>query len=193
MFDIPVNAKELSDKASTTTTASVSPSESDLPKPSGLGFDVSAFIFYLVCFLIALWILNKFLFSKVAAAITARELRLSEAEKRAEELEMKIANSEKEQALIISEAQEKAREIKQQAIDSMGEEKQKIIDAANYMGEQILKDHTAKAEDIIKLAHQNAETESLKVVETIYKKSVGNLNIDSATQHQVLTQIINSL
>ncbi len=188
MFDLNVYAA-----GQKTEQVSTNMSDSDLPKPTGLGFDVSQFVFYLVCFVIALVILQKSLFSKITLALTERENRIKNAELSVKALEEEINNAESTKQKIITAAQEEARKIKQDAVESVSDEKQKIIDAANYMGEQILSDSKVKSDQILKQAQQNAQSESVKVVEAIYKKSVSNLKIDQTTQDQVLSQILKSI
>jgi F-type H+-transporting ATPase subunit b len=156
----------------------------------GLGIQLPQIVFYIISFLIAMYVLNKFVFSPVAKVMTKREKEIDAALKAKEEADSKVAHIEAESEAIINKAKEEARGILEKAATEIEPQKESILKAAHQKAEEIVASSQKQALEIIESAKVNADKEAVVILEKIVKKSLSNLQISEDIANPVLHKII---
>lgn len=156
----------------------------------GLGIQLPQIVFYIISFLIAMYVLNKFVFSPVAKVMTKREKEIESALKAKEEADSKVAHIEAESEAIINKAKEEARLILDKASLEIEPQKEMILKAAHQKAEEIVASSQKQAQEIIESAKVNADKEAVVILEKIVKKSLSNLEISDDIANPVLHKII---
>lgn len=158
----------------------------------GLGINLFDLGFYLVCFLIAMVVLNNFLFKPLNKIIDERQARVEKALDEAELIEAKL-NSINDQAKVITDqAKADARQIIEDAKAEVDPTKQKVIADAEYQKTQILASASQQGDKIIATANATAQKEVMNIVQKAIQKATSNLSISGAAQNEIMGSIINS-
>jgi ATP synthase F0 subunit b len=166
-------------------TITASAAKEVVTESKGLGLDGIAIAFYLLCFVIAMVVLNKFLFAPLMKILDERETRIQTAFDQVEEVEGKIANCENQAKSILAAAHSQARQIVDEAKGSVDAEKQKVIADAN-------ENANSESQKIISTAKSDARNEVLALVQKTIQKATANLSISQNAQNEILVNIINT-
>jgi len=158
-----------------------------------LGINIWQILFYLVSFIIALLVLDKFVFQKVSTYLTEREDAIAKALAEKDELEKQKSNADEEIENLIQAAKQQAREILDAARGEAEPEKERIIQAAVEYGERVVAEAQTKATQILQDASSKAQQESIVIIKDISKKSLAHLNLSKEVSDQVFAEIINKL
>ena len=158
----------------------------------GLGINWFDLGFYLVCFLIAMVVLNNFLFKPLNKIIDERQARIEKALDEAELIEAKL-NSINDQAKVITDqAKADARQIIEDAKAEVDPTKQKVLADADYQKMQILTAASEQGDKIISSANATAQKEVMNIVQKAIQKATSNLSISGSAQNEIMGSIINS-
>jgi F-type H+-transporting ATPase subunit b len=159
---------------------------------TGLGINPLDIVFYLVCFLVAMAVLNTYLFKPLNKIIDERQARVEKALDEAELIEAKL-NSINDQAKVITDqAKSEARQILEDAKVQIGPTKQKVIADAEYQKSQIIAAATDQGDKIIATANSTAQNEVMNIVQKAIQKATSNISISGSAQNEILGSIINS-
>jgi F-type H+-transporting ATPase subunit b len=164
-----------------------------LPETGILGLDLGQTIFYLVCFIATMIVLNKFLFSKIAKILDDRQFLLEKTASEHEELTEKLANINSQAKQITDEAKASARKIIDDAKLEVEPAKNKVLSEAQETAQGIVNSANNESTKIIAGAKSNAESEAGKIVVEAIKKSASNLKLSPELQSQISSQIITKL
>jgi F-type H+-transporting ATPase subunit b len=158
---------------------------------SGLGIKLEQIVFYIVCFLITMVILDKFLFKKIVEVLNKRESEIARALAEKDELEDKLAHINREADKIVSDAKENARHILEEARTSVEPEKQRLLVQAQNESEKIVIESRHKAEEILQTARLKSQEEAIDLLKAILAKALTSFEISVEEQQKVLNKIIN--
>lgn len=158
-----------------------------------LGLNWIGIIFYIISFLIALYVLNKFVFSQIAIIMNERERTLKDALIERDQIHIKLQEVNLEAQAIISEAKVEARNIINSARDGMEPQKRRVLEQAEDERTQIIFKAQNESREIIETAQAEAKSEAVTVVEAVIQKSLANLKIDNAAANTLLAKIINNI
>jgi F-type H+-transporting ATPase subunit b len=159
---------------------------------TGLGINLVDIGFYLVCFLIAMVVLNNYLFKPLNKIIDERQVRIEKALDEAEMIEAKL-NSINDQAKVITDkAKTEARQIIEDAKTEIEPTKQRVLADAEYQKSQIIAAATGQGEKIITNANAQAQKEVMNIVQKAIQKATSNLSISGPAQNEIMGSIINS-
>jgi F-type H+-transporting ATPase subunit b len=157
----------------------------------GLGLDVGQLIFYVVCFVLAMVVLNKFLFGPIGKILDEREKKLEKSLDMIEELETKIANADNQAKTIISQAAAQSRQIIEDAKTEVEPTKVKVLQEAEDTKQEIISGAHTESSKIIASARSSAQTEVSGIVRGVITKATSNLEISESTQKEILANIVN--
>jgi F-type H+-transporting ATPase subunit b len=159
----------------------------------GLGVDIIQIIFYILCFVIAMSILQKFLFSAVAKMLDERQLRIDKVLDEHDELEAKLNDINNEAKKITDVAKVEARTIIENAKKDVEPAKAKIMAEVDETRTSILATASNDAKKILDNARATAESEGIAVVQKILSKSVSNMKLSDTSSQTILSEIINKV
>ncbi len=158
----------------------------------GLGINLFDLGFYLVCFFIAMVVLNAYLFKPLNKIIDERQARIEKALDEAELIEAKLNTINDQSKVIIDQAKADARQIIEDAKAEIDPTKQKVLADADYQKTQILSAATTQGEKIIFTANMTAQKEVMNMVQKAIQKATSNLSISGSAQNEIMGSIINS-
>src|SRR5438128_9965444 len=104
----------------------------------GLGINAGQIVFYLVSFLLAMFILDRFVFRKVAKILSEREASISNALKERDEINQTLQKIEEKKETVIQEAKAQARSIYEKAVESVDPQKEQLLKAAEAEADKII-------------------------------------------------------
>jgi F-type H+-transporting ATPase subunit b len=159
---------------------------------TGLGINPVDIGFYLVCFLIAMVVLNAYLFKPLNKIIDERQARIEKALDEAELIEAKL-NSINDQAKVITDqAKAEARQIIEDAKAEIEPTKAKVIADAESQKANIIASATEQGDKIVATANATARKEVMNIVQIAIKKATSNLNLSGSAQNEIMGSIINT-
>ncbi len=158
-----------------------------------LGINYITIFFYLISFVIALFVLNKYVFSKISAIMTEREAEIANALNEKDNIQLKLVNADKEASEIIKVAKISANEILEEAKNDIEPHKNQILKEAELEKIQIIQGANKEAGEIIVLAHHNARRDSNEILESVINKAVMSLGIDDAAANNLTSKIIDKI
>jgi F-type H+-transporting ATPase subunit b len=164
-----------------------------LPETGILGLDIGQTIFYIICFVATMVVLNKVLFSKIAKILDDRQALLEKTAAEHDELTEKLANINSQAKQITDEAKASARKIIDDAKLEAEPAKNKVLSEAQEIAQGIVTSANNESTKIIAGAKSNAESEAGKIVVEAIKKSASNLQLSPELQSQISSQIITKL
>jgi F-type H+-transporting ATPase subunit b len=159
----------------------------------GLGIDLFQIVFYILCFIIAMVVLQKFLFSAIIKILDERQSRIDKVLDEHDELESKLNDINNEAKKITDVAKVEARTIIENAKKDVEPAKAKIMSEADEARTQILATASNDAKKILDNARATAESEGVAVVQKILTKSVSNMKLSDASSQTILSEIINKV
>jgi F-type H+-transporting ATPase subunit b len=159
----------------------------------GLGIDLFQIAFYLVCFLIAMIVLQKFLFSAIIKILDERQSRIDKVLDEHDELESKLNDINNEAKKITDVAKVEARTIIENAKKDVEPAKAKIMAEVDETRTSILATASNDAKKILDNARATAESEGIAVVQKILSKSVSNMKLSDTSSQTILSEIINKV
>ncbi|GAB4148202.1 MAG: hypothetical protein OHK0017_10770 [Patescibacteria group bacterium] len=157
----------------------------------GLGIELYQILFYIICFVIAMLVLDQFLFRRVVKALNDREDSIKKALEEKEEIEDRLASVDLQVRNTINEAKEEARNIVREARESVEPEKNRVLDEARKESEVIVNQARDHAAEIVESARLKSQDEALQLVKKITAKALANMKVSSTEQEKVLSQIVN--
>jgi F-type H+-transporting ATPase subunit b len=158
----------------------------------GLGLNGYSIAFYLICFVIAMLILNKALFVPLGKILDDRAARINKALDEAEEIESRLANIDNQAKAIVDTAKLEARQILDEAKSSVEPVKKQVIaDAENSKHDIIHNAHT-EADKIVATANAQAEKEVMTIVHKAIQKASHNISVPENAQKEILASLVNS-
>ena len=163
-----------------------------LEESGGLGIKTEQIVFYIICFIITMIVLNTFLFKPIVAILSKREAEIEKALAEKDELEDKLANINKEADKIVHDAKESARHILDEAKESVEPKKKELIAQAIVESDQIISKANHKAEEILATARVRSQEEAVDLLKSILAKALAKIEIGAEEQQKVLSKIINS-
>ncbi|MDA7648889.1 F0F1 ATP synthase subunit B [Akkermansiaceae bacterium] len=128
------------------------------------------FIAQFINFIIVLLVLKKFAFGPIQEILEKRRGRIADGEAKLEEIEQKLADSEKEKAALLEKANADAKRL-------IGEAKT----SATALSEQKAQEATSQAQTILSKAQVAAEAERATMAADL-KKEFGRLVVATTTQ-----------
>ena len=140
-----------------------------------------------------MYVLNKFVFSKVAKILSQREESIQKALDERDDINLKLGVFKQQGDEIISKAQKEARQIIEEARTNIKPEQDKILDESRIVAEKIIQDGKKQGEEIIQNAKSEANKESVEILRRIVKKALVNLELNSDLQEKVTQQIIDRI
>lgn len=158
-----------------------------------LGLNLAGTVFYLVSFLIALWVLNKYVFSVIAKIMSEREQSLKSALAQRDGIILQMQEVHAEADRIINNAKAEARLILNNAREEVEPEKRHVLDAAEAEKLQIIESAKSESSQIIERAKTQANNEAISVVEAVMQKSLNNLKLDATAANSIMAKIINNM
>ena len=159
---------------------------------SGLGLNPMDIAFYLLCFVVAMVILNNVLFKPLLKILEERESRINASFDEMEAMETKIANADNQSKSIIAKAHSDARSIIEDAKAQVEPVKAQVIADAEVQAHEIVSSANIDADKIISNAKANADKEVAGLVQKIIQKATSNLHISGPAQNEILGSIINT-
>jgi len=163
-----------------------------LEESTGLGIKPEQIVFYIICFIITMVILNKYLFKPIVAILNKREAEIEKALTEKDELEEKLAHINREADKIVHDAKENARHILEEAREAVEPKKKELIIQAQKESDQIVIEAKHKAEEILVSARVKSQEEALDLLKAILAKALAKFEIGAEEQQKVLSKIINS-
>jgi F-type H+-transporting ATPase subunit b len=157
----------------------------------GLGLNFGQLIFYVLCFVLAMVVLNKYLFIPIGKILDEREKKLASSLDMVDELETKIANADNQAKSIISQAAAQSRQIIEDAKAEVEPTKVKVLQEAEDSKQEIIKGAHMESDKIISSAKSSAQTEVSGIVRGVITKATSNLEISESTQKEILANIVN--
>jgi F-type H+-transporting ATPase subunit b len=148
--------------------------------------------FYLVCFLIAMLVLNKFLFKPLNKIIDERQARVEKALDEAELIESKLNGINDQAKVITDQAKAEARQIIEDAKAEIDPTKAKVIADAESQKANIIASATEQGDKIVATANATAQKEVMNIVQMAIKKATTNLNLSGSAQNEIMGSIINT-
>jgi F-type H+-transporting ATPase subunit b len=158
----------------------------------GLGLNLFDVGFYLVCFLIAMLVLNQYLFKPLNKIIDERQARIEKALDEAELIEAKLNGINDQAKVITDQAKADARQIIEDAKAEVDPTKQKVLSDAEYQKTQIIASASEQGDKIIATANATAQKEVMNIVQKAIQKATSNLSISGSAQNEIMGSIINS-
>ena len=134
-----------------------------------LGIDLGAFIWYLVNFAILLFILNRFLYRPLLAAMESRETRIRQSIENADQVKQQIARAQQDYEARLGEARQEAARIVGQANER-----------AQVSAQEIVAQARAEAERIVAEAREQAQQEREQLLRGL-QAQLSNLVIQTAS------------
>jgi ATP synthase F0 subunit b len=159
---------------------------------TGLGLNLIDIGFYLICFVIAMVILNNFLFKPLAKILDERAKRIDSDFDKMEEMETKITNAENQAKSILAQAYSDSRGIIEEAKSQVESVKSQIILDAENQRDEIIQKANKEGEKIIINSKLTAEKDILVLVQKTIQKATSNLKISGSAQNEILGSIINT-
>lgn len=158
-----------------------------------LGINYITIFFYLISFIIALIVLNKYVFSKIAAIMTEREAEIAQALNEKDNIQLKLMSAEKEASDIIKNAKLDAIAILDEAKNDLEPHKQSLLKQAELEKAQILHEANKQSAEIIALAHTTAQRDSNQILKSVINKAVTSLGIDDISANTLTAKIIDKI
>ncbi len=158
----------------------------------GLGIDPIQIAFYLLCFVIAMLVLDKALFKPLSKLLDEREIRIDKALDEAEEIESRLANIDNQAKTITDTAKVEARQIVEDAISSVEPVKKQVIADAEHSKHDILAGANVQADKIVATANAQAEKEVMTIVHKAIQKATANITLSENAQKEILAGIVNN-
>ncbi len=194
----PENTKTVTSTISNVVNGSGKVSEQAMVKATeasskGLGIDPFQIGFYIICFLIAMVVLNKFLFSAIIKILDERKARVDKALDETDELESKMQDINNQAQQITDNAKAEARSIIENAKKDAEPAKAQVLAEADQARTDILATASNDAKKILDNARATAESEGVAVVQKILTKSVSNMKLSDASSQSILSEIINKV
>ncbi len=159
---------------------------------TGLGLNLVDIAFYLLCFVIAMLVLNNVLFKPLSKLLDERATRIDSDYDKMEEMEAKITNADNQAKSILAQAYADGRNITEEARNQVEPTKTQILAEAETHKAEILNKANQEADKIIANSRANAEKEILVLVQKTIQKATSNLKISGASQNEILGSIVNS-
>jgi F-type H+-transporting ATPase subunit b len=159
---------------------------------AGLGIKMEQIIFYIVCFLITMVVLQKALFKPLVAILNKREADIKNALDKKDEIEDHLAHMNKEAEKIRNDAKENARAIIEQANQDLEPHREKLMKQAQAQADQIIVDAKKHSEEILVSARLKSQEEAIDLLKNILAKAMVKFEIGLEEQQKVLAKIINS-
>jgi F-type H+-transporting ATPase subunit b len=159
----------------------------------GLGIQWDYLVFYIICFIITMWVLNKFLFKPLTKMLTDREESIEKAIQERDNIHEQLQKIEEEGKKIIADAKAEARNILEKAKTEIEPQLSLIENQARSEAEKIVLDSKNQAGEILKSARAQSEKEAFDIVSNILHKALSNLKLSSDVQNQVMSEIIKNL
>ncbi len=159
----------------------------------GLGIDPLQIVFYIICFVIAMVVLNKFLFSAIIKILDERKARVDKALDETDELESKMLDINNQAKKITDDAKSEARVIVENAKKDAEPAKAQVLAEADTARTEILTIANNDAKKILDNARATAESEGVAVVQKILSKSVSNMKLSETSSQTILSEIINKV
>jgi F-type H+-transporting ATPase subunit b len=159
----------------------------------GLGIDLFQIVFYILCFIIAMVVLQKFLFSAIIKILDERQARIDRVLDEHDELEAKLNDINNEAKKITDVAKVEARTIIENAKKDVEPARLKIMSEADATRVEILATASNDAKKILDNARATAESEGVAVVQKILTKSVSNMKLTESSSQAILSEIINKV
>ena len=144
--------------------------------PSGiaaLGFNVPAFLFQLLSFVIVLLILKKFAFGKLVDTLEARRKTVEDSIQQAAETEAKLKNAEKTIAGMLTEARKQADDVVATSHKEAGQMLQEAENKAAKRAEHIVTEAKAQMDIELGKARDALKDETAKLVAMATEKIIG--------------------
>lgn len=159
----------------------------------GLGIDLFQIAFYIVCFLLAMVVLQKFLFSAIIKILDERQTMIDKALDEHDELESKLKDINNQATKITDNAKAEARAIIENAKKDAEPARIQVLSEAEISRSEILVTATNDAKKILDNARATAESEGVAVVQKILSKSVSNMKLSDTSSQTILSEIINKV
>jgi F-type H+-transporting ATPase subunit b len=159
----------------------------------GLGINAGQIVFYLVSFLLAMIILDRFVFRKVAKILTEREQSIGNALKERDEINQTLQKIEEQKEAVIQQAKAEARTIYEKAVEAVDPQKEQILHQAQLEADKIIVQAQKQAEEIVQNAKAQAQSEVVTIFKQIVKKAFENLEIKPEVRDQVMEQLIHKV
>ena len=158
----------------------------------GLGIEPIQIAFYLLCFVIAMLVLNNVLFKPLTKILDEREIRIDKALDEVEEIESRLANIDNQAKTITETAKVEARQIIEDAISSVEPVKKQVIADAEHTKHDILSSANTQADKIVATANAQAEKEVMTIVHKAIQKATANITVSESAQKEILAGIVNN-
>jgi F-type H+-transporting ATPase subunit b len=145
---------------------------------AALGIDPWALLAQGVTFLVLVWVLKKFAFTKIVDILEQRRIAVEESLDKADELSKKNEQAEKRVNALLHEARQESEGIIARSHEEAGAIVQQAEDAAGAKAEKIIKDGEARIEAEVGRARQELKKEMLSLVSqatsTVLDEAVDN-------------------
>lgn len=155
-----------------------------------LGLNAKLFIAQLINFSVVLFILWKWVFKPVGGALEKRRKKIDDSLKKAEDLEVRMQNFEKERQEEIAKARRQAEEIVQNALKAADEAKVETVEAARKEAEKVLADAKqaimAEREEVFREVRREVAEITVMAAEKILKAK-----IDPQKDKQLIEESLN--
>ena len=159
----------------------------------GLGIQYYQIVFYIICFLVAMVVLNKFLFKPLGRILDKRHAKVEATLQENDDLVAKLAGINAEALKITDAAKAEGRTIVEKAREEAQPEYDKVLAQANADKETILEAAQSEAQKTINSAKSEAETQAMGIVSKVLKKSVSNLSVSQKLQEDLTNEILNKI
>jgi F-type H+-transporting ATPase subunit b len=159
---------------------------------SGLGLNLVDIAFYLLCFVIAMLVLNNVLFKPLTKLLDERAARIDADYDKMEEMEAKITNADNQAKSILAQAYADGRAITEEAKNQVEPTKAQILAEAEMHKAEMLTKANQEADKIVSNSRATAEKEILVLVQKTIQKATSNLKISGSAQNEILGSIVNS-
>lgn len=146
----------------------------------------------IVNFLVILFVLKRFFYKPITKALDERKERIAESLKNADQIELRLKETEEKSVQILEKAQKEAQEI----LRSAKEDAQKMTDAANVdtkvQIEEALTAAKAQIEAQKEEMKQELENETVELVSAVVKK-VLNRSLSAKEKQQLTSKSLSEL
>ena len=131
---------------------------------AALGIDPWAILAQGVTFLLLLWLLKKFAFTKIVTALEERRKAIDDSLNKAEELSKKNDDAEKRVGALLSDARKESEEIINKSQEEASAIVQEAQDAAGTKAEKIIADGKLQIQNEVVKARNELKKETLELV-----------------------------
>lgn len=139
-----------------------------------IGFDPQLAIINIANFALVLWILNRFVFSKLGKVFDERRNQINQANAQSEEVEKKLEKAKIESDKIIEEAKTKATVILEEAHESASNLKDEMVKKTDEQIEQLFEKNKKQMQEEGEKMKEEIRKDAVDLVVAIAEKVVGS-------------------